>query len=138
MALLWREPAPDIGIRMDVKSYRVRACSKSRAMVLALSASLGAIGALMPTTAAQQTRTEAQERAGLLELQRDAVDRSEAVSLHQSPLRVVRQVGDGPIRQAREVRRIVDAGELDGIQDVEHVEPDFELRPMHDREILRH
>ena len=57
---------------MDVKRG-VRARSKPRAVVLALSASLGAIGAFMPTTAAQQARTEAQERTRLLELQRDAV-----------------------------------------------------------------
>ncbi len=39
---------------MDVKSHWVRARSTPRAIVLALSASLGAIGAFMPTTAAQQ------------------------------------------------------------------------------------
>ena len=45
-----------------------------RAMVLALAASLGAIGAvIMPTTAAQQAGAEAQERTRLLKLQRDAV-----------------------------------------------------------------
>ena len=57
---------------MDVKSRWIRA----RAIVLAVSASLGAIGAFMPTTAAQQTaraeRVDAQERTRLLQAQRDA------------------------------------------------------------------
>ena len=58
---------------MDVKTRWIRA----RAIVLAVSASLGAIGAFMPTTAAQQTatpqtRVDAQERTRLLQAQRDA------------------------------------------------------------------
>jgi hypothetical protein len=55
---------------MDVKSRWMRA----RAIVLAVSASLGAIGAFMPTTAAQQARVEAQERTRLLQAQRDALN----------------------------------------------------------------
>ena len=46
---------------------------KPRAVVLALSALLGAIGAFMPTHAAQQPRADAQERTRLLALRRDAV-----------------------------------------------------------------
>src|SRR5947207_6670269 len=57
---------------MDLKSCWVRARATSRAVVLALSASLGAISALMPTTAAQQARAATQERTRLLKLQRDA------------------------------------------------------------------
>src|SRR5678815_721038 len=53
---------------MDVKSRWMRA----RAIVCALSASLGVIGALMPTTAAQPAR-DAPERTRLLQAQRDAV-----------------------------------------------------------------
>ena len=53
---------------MDVKTGWMRA----RAIVFALSASLGVIGALMPTTAAQSAR-DAQERTRLLQTQRDAV-----------------------------------------------------------------
>ena len=45
---------------------RLRSCSQ-------LSALLGAIGAFVPTTAAQQARADAQERTRLLTLQRDAV-----------------------------------------------------------------
>jgi hypothetical protein len=45
---------------------------RARAIVCALSASLGVIGALMPTTAAQPAR-DAQERTRLLQAQRDAV-----------------------------------------------------------------
>ena len=58
---------------MDVKSYWVRARSKPPVVVLVLSASLGAITASMPTGAAQQARTEAQDRTRLLQLRRDAV-----------------------------------------------------------------
>jgi enediyne biosynthesis protein E4 len=46
---------------------------KPRAVVLALSALLGAIGAFMPTHAAQQPAAAAQERTRLLALRRDAV-----------------------------------------------------------------
>ena len=54
---------------MDVKNARIRA----RAIVLAVSASLGAIGVFMPTTVAQQARGDAQERPRLLQAQRDAL-----------------------------------------------------------------
>jgi hypothetical protein len=58
---------------MDVKTWRARAVDR-RAMVLVLTASLGAIGAfIMPTPAAQQPEADAQERTRLLKLQRDAV-----------------------------------------------------------------
>ena len=57
---------------------RGRALSRSRAVVLALSAALGALGALMPTDGATQQKTvtaqaDAQERTRLLELQRTAL-----------------------------------------------------------------
>jgi len=62
---------------MDVNSRWMRACperSRTAAMiVLAVSASLGAIGAFVPATAAQQMRVAEQERTRLLRAQRDAV-----------------------------------------------------------------
>ena len=54
---------------MDVTSRWVRA----RAIVVTVSALLGAIAALVPTMTAQQARVDAQERARLLQAQRDAV-----------------------------------------------------------------
>ena len=60
-------------------------------MVLALSASLGAIGAFMPTAAAQQARTEAQERTRLLELQRDAVTQLQQAARPGAPADQVRR-----------------------------------------------
>ena len=68
----------------------VRARSKPGA-VLALSASLGAIGAFMPTTAAQQARTEAQERTRLLQLQRDAVTQLQQAARPGAPADQVRR-----------------------------------------------
>jgi enediyne biosynthesis protein E4 len=72
------------------------------AAVLALSASLGAIGAFMPATAAQQGRTEAQERTRLLELQRDAVTRLQQAARPGAPVDQVR-------RALREARRSLEA-----------------------------
>jgi enediyne biosynthesis protein E4 len=46
---------------------------RARVVVIALTASLGAVGALVPAPAAQQGRAEAQAPARLLQLQRDAV-----------------------------------------------------------------
>ena len=60
-------------------------------MVLALSASLGAIGAFMPTTAAQQARAEAQERTRLLQLQRDAVTQLQQAARPGAPADQVRR-----------------------------------------------
>ena len=54
---------------MDVTSRWVRA----HAVVVAVSALLGAIAALAPTMAAQQTRIDTQERTRLLQVQRDAL-----------------------------------------------------------------
>jgi hypothetical protein len=76
---------------MDLKSYCVRARSKPRAVVLALSALLGAIGAFMPTTAAQQARTDAQERTRLLALQRDAVTQLQQAARAETPADQVRR-----------------------------------------------
>jgi enediyne biosynthesis protein E4 len=58
---------------MDIKKGWIRA----RTIVFAMSASLGAVGAFMPTArpvsaAAQQTRVDTQERTRLLQAQRDA------------------------------------------------------------------
>ena len=65
--------------------------SKPRAVVLALSALLGAIGAFMPASAAQQARTEAQERTRLLELQRDAVTQLQQAARPEAPVDQVRR-----------------------------------------------
>src|SRR6185295_7088418 len=59
---------------MDHKSRWIR----GRAIVLALSATLGAIAAFMPATAAQQVAT--QERTRLLQTQRDAVSQLQQAS----------------------------------------------------------
>src|SRR6266540_3380504 len=64
---------PGLTFAMDVKSYWIRARSTPPAVVLVVSASLGAIGAFLPAAAAQQARTEAQDHIRLLELQRQAV-----------------------------------------------------------------
>ena len=53
---------------MDIKKGWIHA----RAFVLAIAASLAAIGAFIPTTAAQQAPANTQERARLLQAQRDA------------------------------------------------------------------
>ena len=62
---------------MDVTSRWVRACPerrrRGRAIVVTVSALLGAIAALVPTMAAQQGRVDAQERTRLLQIQRDAL-----------------------------------------------------------------
>ncbi|PYQ95126.1 MAG: hypothetical protein DMF97_17380, partial [Acidobacteria bacterium] len=76
---------------MDVKSHGVRARATSRAVVLALSASLGAISALMPTTAAQEARADAQERTRLLKLQRDAITQLQQAARRGAPLDQVRR-----------------------------------------------
>ena len=53
---------------MDIKKGWIH----TRALVLAISASLAAIGAFLPTTAAQQAPANTQERTRLLQAQRDA------------------------------------------------------------------
>jgi enediyne biosynthesis protein E4 len=81
---------------MDVKTWRARAVDR-RAMVLVLTASLGAIGAfIMPTTAAQQAGADAQERTRLLKLQRDAVTQLQQASRPRAPIDQVRRA----LRQA--------------------------------------
>src|SRR5205814_939039 len=86
----------------DIKSCWVRACSKPPAVVLVLSASLGAIAAFMPTAAAQQARTEAQDRTRLLELQRQAVTQLQQAARPRAPADQVR-------RALREASRSLDA-----------------------------
>ena len=76
---------------MDVKSYWIRARPTPRAVVLALSASLGAIGAFMPTSAAQQARADTQARDRLLKLQRDAVTQLQQAARRGAPLDQVRR-----------------------------------------------
>ncbi len=76
---------------MDVKSYWARARSKPPAVLLVLSASLGAIAAFIPTAAAQQARTEAQDRTRLLELQRQAVTQLQQAARPGAPADQVRR-----------------------------------------------
>ena len=64
---------------------------KPRAVVMALSASLGAIVAFIPTTAAQQAPADAQERTRLLERQRDAVTQLQQAARPGAPVDQVRR-----------------------------------------------
>jgi hypothetical protein len=64
---------------------------KPPAVVLVLSASLGAIGAFTPTAAAPQARTEAQDRTRLLELQRHAVTQLQLAARPRAPAAEVRR-----------------------------------------------
>src|SRR5205809_679174 len=86
---------------MDGKADWPHAVDIRRAVVVVLTASLGAIAVLMPT-AAQQARTEAQERNRLLELQRDAVTRLRQAARPGAPADVVR-------RALREASRSLEA-----------------------------
>jgi hypothetical protein len=76
---------------MDLKRYRLRARSKPSAVALVLSALLGAIGAFMPTPAAQQTQADAPERTRLLALQRDAVTQLQQAARVGAPAEQVRR-----------------------------------------------
>src|SRR5436190_13568526 len=87
---------PELTFTMDVKSYWARARSTPPAVVLVVSASLGAIGAFMPTAAAQQARTQAQDRSRLLELQRHAVTQLQQAARPRAPIDQVR----GALREA--------------------------------------
>jgi hypothetical protein len=59
--------------------------------VLALTASLAAIGTFMPATAAQQARADAQERTRLLQLQREAVTQLQQAARPGAPADQVRR-----------------------------------------------
>jgi hypothetical protein len=76
---------------MDVKSYWARARSKPPAVLLVLSASLGAMAAFIPTAAAQQARTEAQDRTRLLDLQRQTVTQLQQAARSGAPADQVRR-----------------------------------------------
>ena len=76
---------------MDIKRSWVRARATPRAIVLAVSALLGAIGVFMPAPAAQQARAEAEERTRLLKLQRDAVTQLQQASRAGTPADQVRR-----------------------------------------------
>ena len=76
---------------MDVKSYWARARSKPPAVLLVLSASLGAMAAFIPTAAAQQARTEAQDRTRLLDLQRQTVTQLQQAARAGAPADQVRR-----------------------------------------------
>src|SRR5256885_1932222 len=80
-----------LAFAMDVKSSRNRARVTSRTLVLALSASLGAINALLPTTAAQQAQANAQERTRLLKLQGDATTQLQQAARAGAPADQVRR-----------------------------------------------
>ena len=82
---------------MDVESHQVRDRSKPRAVVLAVSALLGAIGAVAPIPAAQQAGADQAERTRLLTLQRAAVNQLRQAARPGAP--------DDQVRRA-----LVDAG----------------------------
>src|SRR5580765_1768637 len=95
---------------MDVKTWRARAVDR-RAMVLALTASLSAIGAfIIPTTAAQQAGADAQERARLLQLQRDAVTQLQQASRADVP---VDQARRAVLNASRKLEELSTAPSLD-------------------------
>jgi hypothetical protein len=78
-------------LAMDITSYWVRARSKPPAVALVLSALLGATGAFMPTSAAQQAGAGAQERTRLLALQRDVVTQVQQAARSGAPAEQVRR-----------------------------------------------
>jgi enediyne biosynthesis protein E4 len=63
---------------------------RARAIVLVVSASVGAIGAFMPTTAAQQAPVDAQARTRLLQAQRDAQNQLQLAARPDTPAARVR------------------------------------------------
>jgi hypothetical protein len=76
---------------MDVTGGRGRLTPASRALVLALTAALGALVALMPAAAAQQARTDARESARLLQLARDAAAALQQAARVDAPADQVRR-----------------------------------------------
>ena len=75
------------GPTMDVTSRWVRA----RAIVMAASALLGAIGAFVPTMAARQGQVQVQERARLLQAQRDALGQLQQAARREATADQVRR-----------------------------------------------
>jgi hypothetical protein len=78
-------------VAVDVKSPGIRVRSTPRAVVLGLCACLGAIGASIPPTHAQQAPAEVQERTRLLERRRDAVTRLQEAARPGAPADQVRR-----------------------------------------------
>src|SRR5262245_22275045 len=76
---------------MDIRGCWIRARAASRAVVIALSISLGATSALMPTANAEQAPAEVQERARLLTLRRDAVTQLQQAARVGAPADEVRR-----------------------------------------------
>src|SRR5262245_9924898 len=76
---------------MDFRGCWIRARATSRAVVIALSISLGAASALMPTAAAERTPADAQERTRLLTLQRDATTQLQQAARVGAPADEVRR-----------------------------------------------
>lgn len=89
--LVGERPPRMLTFAMNVKSYWGRVRSKPPAVVLAVSATLGAIGAFIPITAAQPAPPEAQERTRLRQLQRDAVVQLQQAALPGAPADQVRR-----------------------------------------------
>src|SRR5262245_35354994 len=76
---------------MDLKSFWIRARATSRAVLIALSVSLAAASALLPTAAAEQTPPDAQERTRLLTLRRDAATQLQQAARGGAPADQVRR-----------------------------------------------
>jgi len=72
---------------MDIKKGWIH----TRALVLAISASLAAIGAFLPTTAAQQAPANTQERTRLLKAQQDAANQLQQAARADSTAEQVRR-----------------------------------------------
>src|SRR3954471_4760446 len=83
---------------------------RARVVVIALTASLGALAVLVQTPAAQQVRADAQERARLLQLQRDAVAQAQQAA---RPGAAEDQVRGALLNASRTVQQLGQSARLD-------------------------
>src|SRR4051794_4780168 len=83
---------------------------RARVVAIALTASLGALAVLVQTPAAQQARTDAQERARLLQLQRDAVAQAQQAA---RPGAAEDQVRGALLNASRTVQQLGQSARLD-------------------------
>src|SRR3954453_9451223 len=83
---------------------------RARVVVIALTASLGALAVFVQTPAAQQARADAQERARLLQLQRDAVAQAQQAA---RPGAAEDQVRGALLNASRTVQQLGRSASLD-------------------------